>query len=126
MVVDIYPVFSWQVVTEVLLSETSGTGGRANFNSGIMQAFEALNSSNECYKMVVVITDKDADDQQLSQAIEHQKLLVQVFVLVCTVLRFRQLLGSMVRECIVRLHGYIHVSKVLMQYMMMVWCIRVY
>ena len=91
-----------------------------------MQAFEALNSSNECYKMVVVITDKDADDQQLSQAIEHhQKLLVQVFVLVCTVLRLGQLLGSMIRECIVRLHGYVHVSKVLMQYMMMVWCIHV-
>lgn len=48
-----------------------------------MQAFEVLNRSSECYKIVVVITDKDADHKQLSEAIKHQNLLIQVFVIVC-------------------------------------------
>ena len=83
MVVDFYLVFSWQMVTEVLLSESSETSGRANFNSGVMQAFEVLNGSSECYKIVMVITDKDADHEHLNEAIEHQKQLIQVFDAVC-------------------------------------------
>lgn len=59
-----------------------GTGGRANFNSGIMQAFEVLNGSSECHKIVMVITDKDVNGQQLSQAIEDHKLLIQVLIVV--------------------------------------------
>ena len=81
IVVDFYLVLSWQIVTEVLLDETSGTNGHANFDSGITQAFEALNGSSECHKIVVMITDKDADSEQLSQAIEHQKLLSDIQVL---------------------------------------------
>jgi 5S rRNA maturation endonuclease (ribonuclease M5) len=45
-----------------------------------MQAFEVLNGSSECHKIVMVITDKDVDGQQLNQTIEDHKLLVQVFV----------------------------------------------
>lgn len=46
-----------------------------------MQAYEVLNNSSECYKIVMMITDKDADHEQLREAIEHHNLLIQVFVI---------------------------------------------
>ena len=67
-----------QVVTEELLNGPSETSGRADFSSGLMQAFEALNDSSECYKIIMVITDKDADHEELNDSIEHQNLLPQV------------------------------------------------
>lgn len=70
--------FSQQTITEILLKEERETTGHADFNGAMMQAFELFSDSNECYKIVVVISDKDAELKELTKTIEDQNKVNKV------------------------------------------------
>ena len=54
------------------------TSGRADFSKAILQAFQAFNDGSECYKIVVVLSDKDADVKELSKTINDQNQFSEV------------------------------------------------
>ena len=75
---DSFTFFSQQTVTELLLNEEVDTSGHAEFSKAILQAFQAFNESSEGYKIVVVLSDKDADDKELSKAINDHNQFSEV------------------------------------------------
>ena len=73
------------MITEILLKDDSETVGHANFKQALIQALTALNDSCDCSKMIVVLTDKDVDNAQLSEVVgdQNQEQLDEVQYHVC-------------------------------------------
>lgn len=59
------------------------TSDRADFSRTILQAFQAFNESSEDYKIVVVLSDKDADLDELSKTIEDLNQFNEVLTIIC-------------------------------------------
>ena len=88
----------WQIATEVLLQDDSETVGHANFNQALVEVSAALNDSCDCKRIIVLLTDKDADNAQPRAAIVNEELEqldeVRVTIKLCFVLAWMNIHGT--------------------------------
>lgn len=59
-----------QVMNEKIQS-VNGSRGEADFHQAVKMAFETFSNSTECHKMLVVVTDNDADSTVLQEAVNQ-------------------------------------------------------